>query len=396
MKTEFRTYTVEEICKDFNYNKLEGKGIHGMSGKLIIQPEYQRNFIYEEEKRESGVIESILKGYPLGLIYFNKVGDKLEVLDGQQRITSIGRYVESMFGVKDENGMEQTFYGLTEDKKEKILKTKLMVFVCEGTDSEIKDWFKTINIAGIPLNEQEELNAVYSGKFVSSAKEVFSNSQNQEVEIWKSYLKGNVYRQDFLKKALQWIAKKKNVSVDNYMTTHKHNDDINEMKNYFISVIEWINKRFKDVKDEMCGLEWNRLYEKYHHIGYDSDEVWDKVKELYEDPFVKKKSGIFEYVLGDADDPERKDVERKKLLNIRIFGDNDKHAVYGSQTSEAEKQGMSNCPVCVREDGINKDKIWELKEMEADHITAWSKGGETISDNCELLCKRHNREKGNK
>jgi len=186
MKTILKTtYTVKEICEGFFYNELEGKGLFGLNGKLTIQPEYQRNYIYADGKKDVAVIESILNGYPIGLIYFNKVGkDKLEVLDGQQRITSFGRYVTDKFAVKDENGMEQYFNGISKDKQEKIMQTKLTIYECEGTESEIKEWFETINIAGIPLTEQEKLNAIYSGHFVTLAKEEFSNSQNSNVLKW--------------------------------------------------------------------------------------------------------------------------------------------------------------------------------------------------------------------
>lgn len=138
MKTTLRTdITVKDICDGFVYNELEGKGLFGLAGKLTIQPEYQRNYIYADGKKDAAVIESILKGYPLGLIYFNKVSDdNLEVLDGQQRITSFGRYVTDKFAVKDENGLEQYFSGIAKDKQAKILETKLLIYECEGTESE--------------------------------------------------------------------------------------------------------------------------------------------------------------------------------------------------------------------------------------------------------------------
>lgn len=201
MKTILRTeLTVKDICEGFIYNEHEGKGLFGLAGKLTIQPEYQRNYIYASDggKREIAVIKSILKGYPIGLIYFNKVNDgNYEVLDGQQRITSIGRFVTNKFIIKDENGNEQLFGGFAEDKKNKILETRLLIYECEGTESEIKEWFKTINIAGVPLNNQELLNAVYSGHFVTLAKEEFSNSQNANIQKWSAYIKGNANRQDF-------------------------------------------------------------------------------------------------------------------------------------------------------------------------------------------------------
>lgn len=252
MKTILTTnITVKDICEGFVYNELEGKGLFGLSGKLTIQPEYQRNYIYASDggKKEMAVIESVLKGYPIGLIYFNKVSqDKLEILDGQQRITSLGRFVTDKFAIKDENGMEQYFGGMAKDKKTRILETKLLIYECEGTESEIKEWFKTINIAGIPLNDQELLNAVYSGPFVTLGKEEFSNSQNSNIQKWSAYIKGSANRQDFLACALDWVSKG---NIGDYMSRHRSDKNINELKRYFNSVIDWVSSVFTDVESEM-------------------------------------------------------------------------------------------------------------------------------------------------
>ena len=208
MKTTLQTeITIKDICDGFVYNELEGKGLFGLSGKLTIQPEYQRNYIYADGKRDVAVIESILNGYPLGLIYFNKINDdNLEVLDGQQRITSFGRFVTNKFAIKDQNGMEQYFSGIAKDKQDKILNTKILIYECEGTETEIKEWFKTINIAGVPLNNQELLNAIYSGPFVTLAKEEFSNSTNAKIQKWSAYVSGSANRQEFLERALDWVS----------------------------------------------------------------------------------------------------------------------------------------------------------------------------------------------
>ena len=195
MKTNLKEYTVREICEGFVYNELEGKGLFGLSGKLTIQPEYQRNYIYAEEGKEAGVIDSLLKDYPIGLIYFNKVSDDaFEVLDGQQRITSVGRFIAGKFATKDANNMQQYFSGLAQTLRDKILNSTLLVYICEGEEPEIKDWFRTINISGIELKQQEIFNAVYSGPFVTLAKEEFSNSQNSNVQKWSAYVAGNVRR----------------------------------------------------------------------------------------------------------------------------------------------------------------------------------------------------------
>ena len=386
MITELKTeITIKDICEGFTYNEYEGKGLFGLSGKLTIQPEYQRNYIYADGKKDVAVIDSILKGYPLGLIYFNKVGDKLEVLDGQQRITSFGRFVTDKFAIKDSHGMEQYFSGLAEDLQKKILDTKLLIYECEGTESEIKEWFKTINIAGVPLNEQELLNAIHSGEFVTKAKETFSNSQNANIQKWSAYISGNVNRQDFLHTALDWVSKG---NISDYMSKHRHDTEITELASYFTSVIDWISSVFLDVESEMKGLEWGKYYELYHKNSYNPADVSKKLKELYADYFVKNRKGVYEYILGGCTQPQ--------LLDIRMFDEPTKKAVYSKQTAEAESKGISNCPLCAMGTDGNKTRIYKLTEMDADHITAWSKGGSTDVSNCQMLCKTHNRAKGNK
>ncbi|HRX14328.1 MAG TPA: DUF262 domain-containing protein [Eubacteriales bacterium] len=383
MKTTLNTkITIEEICKGFIYNEYEGKGLFGLSGKLTIQPEYQRNYIYADGKKDVAVIESILKRYPIGLIYFVKVAeDKYEILDGQQRITSIGRFLTDKFAIKV-NGMEHYFSGLADDLKQKINETKLTIYECVGTESEIKEWFKTINIAGIPLNSQELMNAIYSGPFVTKAKEEFSNSQNSNIQKWSAYIKGSVLRQEFLETALDWVSKG---NIDNYMTAHRYDNNINELKLYFNSVIEWASKTFIDVEKEMCGLEWGRLYETYHKNSYDPKAISTELQKLYSDFYVKNKRGICEYILGGCTDT--------KLLEIRVFDDVTKNAKYIEQTKLAEEQHISNCPLCALG---NNEKIYKINEMDADHVEAWSKGGATNISNCQMLCKTHNQAKGNK
>ncbi len=387
MKTVLNSnMTIKEVCEGFEYNELEGKGLFGLSGKLTIQPEYQRNYIYATEGRESAVIRSVLKGYPLGLIYFNKVSDnKFEVLDGQQRITSIGRFIKGKFAIKDEDGMEQYFSGIAKDKQEKILKSKLLIYECEGTESQIKEWFKTINIAGVPLEPQELLNAIYSGPFVTLAKEEFSNSQNSNTQKWSAYISGAVNRQAFLERALDWISKD---NIDDYMSRHRYDKNIIELKAYFNNVINWVSSVFIDIESEMKGLEWGRLYEEHHNKKYDPAKVSAEAQKLYGDPYVTDRRGIFEYILGDSVDT--------KLLNVRVFDEATKRPVYFKQTKAARAKGKSNCPHCVLARDVNKSKIWQFNEMDADHVAAWSNGGATSIRNCQMLCKTHNRVKGNR
>lgn len=389
METTLKTeITVKEICDGFVYNELEGKGLFGLSGKLTIQPEYQRNYIYASDggKKEMAVIESVLKGYPIGLIYFNKVSrDKLEILDGQQRITSLGRFVTDKFAIKDEDGNEQYFRGMAKDKKTRILETTLTIYECEGEESEIKKWFETINIAGIPLNEQELFNAIYSGPFVTLGKEEFSNSQNSNIQKWSAYIKGSANRQDFWERALDWASKGE---IDKYMSVHRKEKNIKEVKTYFNSVLDWVSSVFTEVESAMCGLEWGRLYEAYHTKAYNPAKVSAEVQKLYGDPYVGSKKGIFEYILGGS-------IETK-LLDVRVFDEATKRSVYAAQTKTAKAKSKSNCPLCAIGHDANKSKLWNLSEMDADHVSAWSKGGATNVKNCQMLCKTHNRAKGNR
>lgn len=336
--------------------------------------------------RDVAVIDSILKGYPIGLIYFNQVDtDKFEVLDGQQRITRIGRFVTGKFAVKDKNGHEQYHDGMAESQREHILNTKPLVYVCEGDEPEIKDWFETINIAGVPLTKQEILNAVYSGPFVTRAREEFSNSQNANVQKWNAYIAGDIKRQAYLELALDWVS---DGAIGGYMSKHRDDQDITELKNHFNTVIDWVSTVFTDVESEMKGLEWNRLYQTYHKNKYDPVKVSAAVQKLYADGFVKSRKGIFEYVLGGEVDT--------KLLDVRMFDDATKRSVYEAQTVEAKKKGVSNCPHCAIGHDANKEKVWGLSDMDADHVAAWSKGGATTTQNCQMLCKTHNRAKGNR
>ncbi len=336
-------------------------------------------------KKEQDVIDSLLKEYPLGLIYFNKVAeDNFEVLDGQQRITSIGRFLTNKFAIM-EHGNPKYFDSLPGDQQAKLRNSSLLIYECEGTETEIKQWFETINIVGVPLNDQELLNAIYSGPFVTLAKAEFSNSQNANIQKWGAYIKAEVNRQGYLERALEWVSKG---DIGAYMNAHRKENTIQELKTYFNSVIEWVSTVFKDVKREMQGLEWGRLYEQYHSQSYDPEKVSADVRRLFGDPYVKKKRGIFEYILGGQ--------EETKLLEGRVFDDATKHAVYEKQTNAAKVKKKSNCPLCAVGRDANKGRIYELEEMDADHVAAWSKGGDSSAKNCQMLCISHNRAKGNR
>lgn len=394
MKTRLRTdLTIRQICEGFQYSESEEKGLFGWGGKLTIQPEYQRNYIYANGKDDVAVIDSLLKGYPIGLIYFVETEkDKYEILDGQQRITSIGRYVTNKFAWIDENDIPYKFESLPKDKQDKIYNTELTIYICSGEESEIKEWFKTINIAGKPLNNQELLNSIYSGPFITKAKEVFSNSQNSNLHKWLSYMKVEVKRQGLLEVALSWVSKdwEKDGNLEKYMADHRHDDNINELTSYFNDVINWVSTIFIDVKDEMQYINWGKMYEKYHKNPYNSNDVSRKLNELYSDYFVNDKKGCYEYILNGCKQ------EDTKLLNIRLFDEPTKKTVYESQTQTAKIKNISNCPMCVIENLSNKTKIWDYKDMDADHVTAWSKGGSTDISNCQMLCRTHNHIKGNR
>ncbi|MBP5542819.1 MAG: DUF262 domain-containing protein [Kiritimatiellae bacterium] len=390
MKTTLHTeITVGDVCRGFVYNEYEGKGLFGLDGRLVIQPEYQRNYIYADGKRDVAVVESLLKGYPLGLLYFVEAPDgRWEVLDGQQRITSFGRFVTGKFAVRDAAGMEQYFGGLAENLRRRIVEAPLTIYVCEGEESEIKEWFRTINIAGVPLVQQELLNAVYSGPFVTAAKEVFSNSSSAIVQKWGDFLSGDVKRQAWLETALAWAAGGRD-NIGGYLGEHRFDGDVSPLKSYFTSVLDWADGLLERIDPRATkGLDWARLYEAHHGRPYSPAAFTEKVEALLDDPCVKDEKGIVEYVLGGCADT--------RLLNVRVFPDAVKKAVYARQTAEAKKCGLSNCPLCAIGPAANRAKIWALADMDADHVAAWSKGGATDISNCQMLCRTHNRAKGNR
>ena len=388
MKTTLHTdWTVGDICKGFIYDQNEEKGLFGLGGELIIQPEYQRNYIYGDGKKDVAVVDSLLKGYPLGLLYFVKNADgKYEVLDGQQRITSFARFVNHSwpFAVV-KNGKPRYFNSLDEDEKRKITETRLTIYVCEGEPSEIQEWFETINIAGVPLVKQELRNASFHGPFVTESRAVFSKTTgNANMSRWRTYVKGDPKRQAVLETALDWVS---GGEIDDYMSKHRNDADITELKNYFNTVIDWVDSVFEYTGNEICGLEWGRLYRQYHGKAYNRENVAKRVKKLLEDTQITNRRGVFEYILGGEVD--------KSLLHIRVFDEKTKRIVYNRQTNAAKEKEISNCPLCVIENKSNAKRIYKYNEMDADHVTAWSKGGATDIANCQMLCRTHNRAKGN-
>ena len=388
MRTELHTeWTVGDLCRGFTFDRNEGRGLFGLDGRLVIQPEYQRNYIYGDGRRDVAVVESLLKGYPLGLIYFVRNADGLyEVLDGQQRITSFARYVTMSWPFAVElDGRPRYFDSLDGNLRDRILNTGLTVYVCEGDPSEIQSWFETINMQGVPLVRQELRNAAYHGPFVTLARRTFSNTDDSNMNRWRTYIAGDPKRQAILETALDWAS---DGHVDDYMARHRYDTDISELRNRFDAIINWVDATFEYAGREMCGRDWGRLYREYHTHPYRRDDVTAQVSALLADPQVSDKKGIFEYVLGGGRD--------KSLLHVRVFDEKTIATVYQRQTAKAREEHASNCPMCADTDGPNRNRIYSRKEMDADHVTAWSRGGDTTIDNCQLLCRTHNRAKGNK
>ena len=389
MKTTLHTdWTVGDVCKGFVFDRREGKGLFGLDGKLVIQPEYQRNYIYGDGHRDVSVVRSLLLGYPLGLLYFVKNPDGMyEVLDGQQRITSFARFVNNTWTFAVEvSGKPRYFDSLDSEQRQKIIDTPLTIYVCEGTPSEIQAWFETINIAGVPLVKQELRNAAYYGPFVTKARATFSNTSNANIARWLTYVSGDPKRQAVLETALNWVS---NGEIDEYMAAHRGDTQIDELQSHFETVIDWADSVFDYTGKEMQRQDWGRLYSLYHRNAYSRPAVAKRLDALMADVQVSDKRGIIEYILGGETD--------KKLLNIRVFDKKTCKSAYKRQTERAQAEGTSNCPICAASGQPNLEKrIYRENEMDADHVTAWSHGGATDEQNCQMLCKTHNRAKGNR
>lgn len=369
MKIELREIPIREIVE--GYKDSAENGVVAYGGKLDVRPPYQREFIYKDAQRNA-VIETVLNGFPLNVMYWAKNGeDKYEVLDGQQRTISVCQYVMGDFSMSIDGNICY-FHTLTEDIKEKILNYKLMVYVCEGSDKEKLNWFKTINIAGEKLTNQELRNAVYTGPWLADAKRYFSKLGCTAYKIASKYLSGSCDRQEYLETAIEWIANRDGLKdVSEYMAIHQFDINANEIWLYFKTVVDWVQITFPNTRKEMKGLPWGIFYNKYNANTYDSNSLESEIKRLMMDDDVTNKKGVYEYLLDG----------NEKHLNIRAFTPQMKREAYERQN------GI--CPMCQAE---GRDKIhYELEEMQADHINPWSKGGKTSGDNCQLLCPEHNR-----
>lgn len=369
MNIELKNIKVRDIFNGYVNNDTEN-GVIGYHGLLNIRPKYQREFVYSGKQRDM-VIETIRQNCPLNIMYWSKNKDNtFEVLDGQQRTISICEFVNNKFSIN-----EMKFNNLTKDEQEQILDYELLIYICEGTEKEKLDWFERINIAGAKLTQQELRNAVYSGSWLSDAKIFFSKRNCIAVKEAADYLKGSAIQQDYLETTLSWIANsdpKYHDKIETYMSEHQFDSDSNEIRLYFQNVMNWFKAIFPDYYKEMKGLEIGILYNKYKDNRYDRNKMRQEVKELMIDEDITKKNGIFEYLLSNK--------ENQKVLNIRAFTPNQKREQYEKQEG-----------ICTKCGGH-----FDIKEMEADHITPWIEGGKTDIYNCQMLCKRCNRTKSDK
>lgn len=364
MKIELKEISIRDLINGYKDSNDEGVVAYG--GKLNVRPAYQREFVYKDKQRDA-VIDTVMKKFPLNVMYWVKNADgTFELLDGQQRTISICQYLSKDFSINF-----RYFHNLTESEKEEILNYPLMVYFCEGTDKEKLDWFKTINIAGEKLTDQELRNAMYTGSWLYDAKKYFSKNSCPAYQIGNKYMNGTAIRQDYLETALEWICNRDSLeSIEEYMSKHQADKDANELWQYFQSVIDWVKRLFPTYRKEMKGLPWGLYYNKFKDKSFNTNDLEEKLQELMLDEDVTNKKGIYEYLL-DGDE---------KHLSIRSFSD--------KQKREAYEQQKGICPKC--------GKHFEIEEMEADHIDPWHSGGKTISENCQMLCKPCNRRKSGK
>lgn len=366
MEITLKEITVSELTDGYKDNAEDG--VVGYGGKLDIRPPFQREFIYKDKQRDA-VINTITKEFPLNVMYWAVRADgNFEIIDGQQRTISICQFVEGDFSLEVGSFPEKrTFHNLQNDEQEQILSYKLMVYLCSGTDSEKLEWFKTINIAGEKLTDQELRNAVYAGSWVTDAKRHFSKNGCPAYGLGKDYLSGSAIRQDYLETVIRWISKD---DIESYMAKNQHQPNANDLWLYFQAVIAWVKATFPNYRHEMKGIGWGELYNEFNKQVFDSKKLESEISRLMEDEDVTNKKGIYFYVLKG----------KENYLNIRVFSKNQKREAYERQ------KGI--CPIC--------GEHFEIDEMEGDHITPWRDGGKTSAENCQMLCKEDNRRKSGK
>lgn len=360
MEIDFKEITVRDLAN--GYEDREEAGVVGYGDKLDIRPPYQREFIYKDKQRDA-VITTITKDFPLNVMYWAVREDgNFEVIDGQQRTISICQFVEGEYAYEG-----RYFHNLQKDEKEQILNYSLMVYLCSGTDSEKLEWFRTINIAGEKLTDQELRNAVYAGSWVSDAKRYFSKNQCPAYGLGSNYLNGAPIRQDYLETVIDWIS---DGQIEGYMAKQQHKPNANDLWLYYQAIISWVIATFPKYRREMKGVAWGPLYNAHKDDEIDPTQIEKEVARLMLDDDVTNKKGIYPYVLNG----------KEQNLNIRAFTDNQKREAYERQNGR--------CPVCK--------KHYEIEEMQGDHITPWHAGGKTNADNCQMLCAEDNRRKSGK
>ena len=373
MKIELKNI---KVCDVFNgYDDKGDDGVFAYGGKLSIRPPYQREYVYSDEQAES-VVQTTIKGYPLNVMYWAKTGDdSFEVMDGQQRTLSLMKFLSHQFQIHMDG---KSFYhdALPNDVYDAIMSYELMIYVCDGTESEKLAWFTTVNIAGEKLTNQELRNISYTGPWLSDAKFHFSKRTCAAKHLSDRYIIGDPNRQELLEKALKGICEYQGMKdVTDYMAAHKSDQDADELWQYFQDVVHWIEKIFPTYYKDMQGLDWCHLYNKYSKNSYNSTQIDKDVANLHLDKEVQKKKGIYEFLLSRDSDPFA-----GRLLNLRTFDDDEKAFAY-------EKQNHL-CAVCHQH--------FKITEMEGDHILPWSKGGKTVVENLQMLCKHCNSIKSDK
>ncbi len=360
MEIELKDITVRELVEGYHDNG-EG-GVQGYDHRLDIRPPFQREFVYKDKQRDA-VINTVRKNFPLNVMYWaTREDDTFEIIDGQQRTISIAQYIEGDFSFK-----ELYFHNLPTDQQQQILSYKLMVYFCSGTDSEKLEWFRTINIAGEKLTDQELRNAIYAGAWVTDAKRFFSRTGCPAYHVGKDYVKGSPIRQEYLETAIKWIS---DGNIEDYMGKHQKLDSAEGLWNHFDSVIKWVKSMFETTRKYMKGVDWGSLYKNYKDIDLDPETIEIETAKLINDDDVTYNPGIYTYIL----------TREERHLNIRRFSDGMKQKVYEIQNRK--------CRAC--------NETFELSEMEADHITPWNEGGKTNEENCQVLCRECNRRKSAK
>jgi len=369
MKIELKQIKIRDLVEGYENDDETGRVV-AFGGKLDIRPPYQREFIYKDKQRDA-VIETVRQGFPLNVMYWAVREDgTFEVIDGQQRTISICQYVAGDFSY-----LFKHFHNLQKDEQEQILDYELMVYVCDGTDSEKLKWFETINIAGEELTKQELRNAVYAGPWLADAKRYFSKNGCAAQKIGGDFLNGSAIRQDYLETAIYWLG---GGAIDEYMAIHQHDQNAGALWRYFQGVIEWVKTTFNISKQRlkfMKGQDWGLFYNEYKDVFFDVEKLENETQKLLLDDDVSNKRGIYPYLL----------THKEKYLSIREFSDAQKIAAYERQ------QGR-----CANPDCPEHGRTFQIEEMEADHITPWSQGGKTILENCQMLCRECNRRKSDK